>query len=587
LLAGWKILFPSQFASLGAQTIAALGAMANFKMRGMLGWYWAPQAGTIPLLHVWSLSVEEQFYFFMPLLLMAAHRWFRKWIGGALLVLLVVSFILCRHFSGTDAGFNFYMLPTRAWELLIGCLAAHGVSRGLSLTRNLAALAGGVGLWMILFSVFYLGDVGGWPGLWTLAPTIGAALILIAPGPAGQRILTVRFLSIPALRFVGLISYSLYLWHWPLVVFLAEYKPPDQITLFDRWIVVAASVALAAASWRFVEEPFRRGSGSFRVGARHFLIGAATAWIFLMGVSLWVSNTRGFEEHFIANLPPQARRVISPPGRLEANNDYDAAHCFSTGGVRINGSNSIPSCVVLGDSHGAALGPVIESLSRTCNLPCAMFTQSGTPGFFAGSNTWIVVYGSDNAEKRRQDDIVKQYIARWKPSLVIIAGKWTWQMTYCWGRGQVVSTAAMEQACRDTTSWLTERCAKVIILAQCPVLPLDAAPDNGPAIWKIFRTNGNVLPRLFEETGMLDMRLSTTALLRRAANPKVTIIETSPLFQNPDGSIRYYNEAGVFFSDNNHLSRFGALELRPVLEPFFKEVAGIHTAARSQSALAR
>jgi peptidoglycan/LPS O-acetylase OafA/YrhL len=579
LLVGWKVLFPTQFASLASQLIAALGVTANFKMRGMLGWYWAPQANTIPLLHVWSLSVEEQFYFLMPLLLIAAHRWLREWIGGVLLFLLIASLALCGHFGGTDPGYNFYMLPTRAWELLIGCLGAYVVRQWRVFSGAWAVLAGGIGLWMILFSVFYLGGVRRWPGLWTLAPTLGTVLILISPEPEGERFLTARLLSVPVLRFIGLISYSLYLWHWPIVVFLAEFKPQEQITRLDRWLVVAASLLVAAASWRFVEQPFRNGSRSLRIGAKPFLIGAAAAWMLLMAVSVWACSTRGFEKLFLANLPAQARHVIFPPIESESNSAYDATHCLSSGGVRFDNSNSIPRCVVLGDSHGSALGPLIESLSETYHLPCAMLAQGGTPGFFAGSNTFVSVYGSDNADKRRRDEIVKNYITQWKPDLVIIAGRWTWQMTSRWGPGRTASIAALAQSCRDTTDWLAARCAKVVILTQGPVLPLEEAPDNGPEIWKFIRTNGNVAPKFSEEPGILDLRRSTTALLRRAANPNVTVIETSPLFQNADGSIRYYNDAGALYRDNNHLNQLGVLELRPLLEPFFQAIANHYAEA--------
>jgi peptidoglycan/LPS O-acetylase OafA/YrhL len=579
LLVGWKVLFPTQFASLASQMISALGVMANFKMRQMLGWYWAPKADTIPLLHTWSLAVEEQFYFFMPFLLIAAHRWMRRWIGGVVLLVLIASLTLCWHFGRTDPGFNFYLLPTRAWELLIGCLGACVVRRGLALPGPLAVLAGGIGLWMILFSVFYSGGVRGWPNAWTLVPTLGTVLILVSPEPEGQRNLTARLLSIPPLRFIGLISYSLYLWHWPIVVFLSDYKSQQQITSLDRWLVVAISIVAAAASWRFVEQPFRNGSRSLRIGARPFLIGAVAAWMFVMAACLWARETNGFEKLFLANLPPHAGRVIFPPPDSESNKDYNANQFLSAGGVRFGGVNGDPRCVVLGDSHGTALGPVVEALSQTYNLPCAMFAQSGTPGFFAGTNTFVVVYGSDNAEKRRQDEIVKRYIAQWKPGLVIIAGRWMWQMISCWGLGRAASTAAMEQACRDTTAWLTERGAKVVILTQSPILPINDVPDNGPEIWKFLRTNGNVLPKFSEAPDTLELRQTTTALLRRAATPQATVLDISPPFQNPDGSIRYYNDDGPLYRDNHHLNRLGVLELRPLLEPCFQALASNHTDA--------
>jgi hypothetical protein len=380
----------------------------------------------------------------------------------------------------------------------------------------------------------------------------------------------VRLLSTPALRFIGLISYSLYLWHWTLIVFLTDYRAPAQITLLDRWLVVAVSVGFAAASWRFVEQPFRHSSRSLRIGARPFLIGAVASWGLLLAIATWASGTGGFEAHFAATLPPQARGVIFPPTEQFSGRDYDARKCLSSGGVKINCGTNFPRCVVLGDSHATALGPVIERLSQIYHVPCAILAQSGTPGFFAGTNASVVVYGSSNEEKRRRDEMVQDDIVRWKPDLVIITGRWTWQMVSCWGAGRKSSTAGLEQACRESTAWLAERCPKVVVVAQQPMLPLEEAPDNGPAIWKLFRGNHDTLPAFSEACSASELRSLTTALLRRAADRRVVIIDPTSQFQNPDGSIRYYNCAGALYRDNHHLNPLGAMELKPLLEPYFR-----------------
>jgi peptidoglycan/LPS O-acetylase OafA/YrhL len=573
LLAGWKVLFPTQFASLADQTLSCLGLMANVKMHHILGWYWAPQAGTIPLLHIWSLAVEEQFYLIMPLLLFAAHRWIRPGIGVMIMLLLTASLALSCHYTQTDAGFNFYMLPTRAWELLVGCLGAWFLHDGYSLPRQYVVPAAGLGLWTVLFSVFCLGNVRGWPNLWTLVPTMGTVLVLMSPEPGGQGSIVVRLLSIPALRFIGLISYSLYLWHWPLIVFLTDYRAPAPLTLLDRWLVVTASIGLAAASWRFVEQPFRDPSRPLRLGARPFLIGAAASWGLLLAIATWAKSTRGFETLFAANLSTEARRVIFPPLDGFAGKDYDARQCLSTGGVKIYCESSFPRCVVLGDSHATGLGPVIDRLSQIYHVPCASLAQSGTPGFFAGTNTSVVVYGSSNDEKRRRDEIVKNDILRWKPDLVILTGRWTWQMNACWGTSRKTSTAALEQACRESTSWLADHCPKVVILTQQPLLPLEEAHDNGPEIWKLLREHHGVLPKFHEACASSEMRSATTALLRRAADPRVSIIDVTPRFENPDGSIRYFNCIGALYQDNHHLNPIGAMELKPLLDPYFQAIA--------------
>jgi len=202
-----------------------------------------------------------------------------------------------------------------------------------------------------------------------------------------------------------------------------------------------------------------------------------------------------------------------------------------------------------------------------------MLTQGGTPGFFADTNTFVALFGANNSEKRRRDETIKSYIEKWKPELLIVAGRWTWQMTYCWGPGRVPSTAALEQACRQSTSWLAERCGRVVIVGDGPNLPLEDAPDNGPQIWKLYWKHGNALPKLFEESGSHELRCAAMALLRRAADPRVVVLDTAVPFQNSDGSLRYYTAAGALYRENNHLNKFGALELKPLLEPFFQRLA--------------
>jgi hypothetical protein len=452
---------------------------------------------------------------------------------------------------------------------LVGCLGARVVRRRFAFPQRTRVLTSGIGLWMVVYSIFCLGNVSRWPNLWTLLPTIGTCLILISPESEGQRSLVAQVLSLPILRFVGLISYSLYLWHWPLLVFMREYRSPNEMSLWDRWIIIGISIAIAAASWRFVEQPFRYRCRFFEIGLKRFLAGAAAGWALLMGITVWARNSNGFEALFAGRLSPEARRVILPPREVESDEQYDATGSLDSGGVRLNGSNSAPRCVAIGDSHGTALGPVIESLSRDYHFSSVMLTQGGTPGFFAGTNTFVSLFRVSNAEKQRRDGVIKHDIEKWKPDLLIIAGRWPWQMTYCWGPGRSISTAALEQACRESTAWLADRCGKVIILTDAPVLPLPEAPDNGPQMWKLFRQNFNTFPKLFETPADCDLRKSSAALLRRAADPRVTIIETSAVFQCSDNSIRYYGNNGTFYRDNNHLNRLGAMELALMLNPLF------------------
>jgi hypothetical protein len=133
----------------------------------------------------------------------------------------------------------------------------------------------------------------------------------------------------------------------------------------------------------------------------------------------------------------------------------------------------------------------------------------------------------------------------------------------CWGAGRQASTAPLEQACRESTAWLADRCRKVIILSQDPILPIEDAADNGPEIWKLFRDNHNSLPKFSEDCAAREARQLSASLLRRAADPRVLIVDAAAPVQNSDGSIRYFTSAGALYRDNHHLNPLAAMELIP------------------------
>ena len=575
--AGWRLLFPEDFNSLASQTIAALCAVGNFKFRPITGGYWAPTAQSLPLLHTWSLAVEEQFYLVMPLMLVATRRWFRRQTGLVLTLLAGVSLLWCLASHHSHPKANFFLLPSRAWELLTGCLGAWGLHRGLALPRTILRWSGAAGVILILASAFALREDRFWPNAWTLLPTVGTALVLVSAAPPGGTTPAAWFLSLPPLRFIGLISYSLYLWHWPMIVFLKEYQP-DRISVAARCLVVAASVALAAASWRFVEQPFRNKLKSFRVGTKPLLIGVAAAWICLLAVSALAIRKSGrieqsFQAGMRANYSTEAVRLIFDRRGRREEKGFDATSQWRDGGLRIGAGHEPPRCVILGSSHSTVLGPVLESLSQTYQIPCAMLTQIGTPAFFAGTNRWVAAYHSDNLTKQWLDAFVKRDVVQWKPEVVIIAGRWTLEMPLEWGRTSEPSTAAFQEAYTNTLNWLLKHSKKIVILGQVPELPLGDSGDNKKDIWRRYKANGDVMPVFQEHPATTALRHDALAILSQAASTNVFVLDPDPIFHNPDGSIRYYSGKGVFYYDDNHVNPLGATELKPLLEPFFKEMA--------------
>jgi peptidoglycan/LPS O-acetylase OafA/YrhL len=552
LFFGWLMLPPLDLASLGEQTTAALSGMANFKMLAITHGYWAKPAGSVLLLHTWSLAVEEQFYLLMPVLLVLARR---RAVRGPFLTMLglfAVSLSLSLYWSADRYAGNFYLLPSRAWELLLGALGAWSVQQRLVFPKAAMTWAPPAGLLMILGSVFFLGSDSGWPDAKTLIPTIGTWLILISPQAEDRPSLIFRILSIPPVRYVGLISYSLYLWHWPLMVLVKTYAA-DELTNFNRWQLVTASFALAAASWFFIEQPFRNRAWWFRVGTKPFLLGTVGVWLCLMAASQMVAKNPGREGE-----KGLVAESLQQPGQLV---NYDVTRSqLENGGIQFNAANKTPRCILLGSSHGMTLGPVIQALSDKYQIPCALFCQNAFTPLFAAPNNMQM----GNGRQLRRDEIVKKYIAQWKPEVVIIADRW--------GLRVVGSNSLnFESSFSNTVQWLEQHVSQVVVVGQVPELP-GVGMDISIFIQRKYRRNGGTLPQLAEPPEVTQARHRALALFQTYSN--ITVIDPDSVFQNTNQTVRYFNGHHILYGDNNHLNPFGSMELEPALEPLFKEMTG-------------
>jgi peptidoglycan/LPS O-acetylase OafA/YrhL len=279
---GWYMA-PSEIVAYAWSMIAASFSWSNLLFLHQGGYFDAPPL-LKPLLHTWSLAVEEQFYIFFPLLLLTVRRWFPRQIKLVIWVLTGASFGLACLWVQRDAVVAFYATPLRAWELLIGTIISQRYLpeiRGLR-QRNVAAFAG---IAMIVFPAFLYNDATAFPGVSALVPCAGAGLI-IAAGEHGSSMVGKALAQRPVV-FVGLISYSLYLWHWPVIVFqntfhlLVDRHGSDALSKLSAF---ALSLILAVISWRFVETPFREGPRRPKRRALFLSAGVAAGVITAMGV---------------------------------------------------------------------------------------------------------------------------------------------------------------------------------------------------------------------------------------------------------------------------------------------------------------
>lgn len=254
LVAGYFLFLPDLFQQLAEQILLSLAYVVNFYFWQTVN-YFGFAAKEVPLLHIWSLAVEEQFYLFFPLAMLVVFRLARRALIPLILLAGVVSYLLGAHFAALKPELAFYMLPTRAWEMLIGAVLALAFSPTFRLPAIGAGLLGLAGFAAILAALVLHTPAVRVPGWFTLLPTLGAAALILAGTSSSAP--TTRFLSLAPMVWVGKISYPLYLVHWPILILL-KYSA-ESFGTSHKIAGTVASFALAWAIFAFVETPIRKG----------------------------------------------------------------------------------------------------------------------------------------------------------------------------------------------------------------------------------------------------------------------------------------------------------------------------------------
>jgi len=286
----WWLLLPHELVAFGESLIAVALFASN-----ILFWlqtdYFAATADQIPLLHTWSLAVEEQYYLVFPLFMLLAWGLGKRWLLGLLAVIALLSLGWSEWLWRSSVEANFYLIPSRAWELLMGALAAFYWQKRPFSQGIWAQIGSLVGIALLAYAVLFFNDGIPFPSLYALVPTLAAVLLLVFATPAtwvGQ------LLAFPPLVWVGLISYSAYLWHQPVFVF-ARLQAVAEPSINVMVALLVLSLGLAWFSWRFVEQPFRHRQ---RVARVHVFVGALVGSVLFMAVGAALVLTDGFASRF-------------------------------------------------------------------------------------------------------------------------------------------------------------------------------------------------------------------------------------------------------------------------------------------------
>lgn len=371
LLVAAFLFMPRDFQLLARAAGAATAFLANV-LFFLEGGYFDAASHTKPLLHTWSLGIEEQFYIVVPLLFLALAKWPRTLLI-AIAVTALASFVLSVATTESRPKAAFYLLPWRAWELGIGSLLALGVGPRLDArpVREAAAL---LGVLMILAATVLIDEATPFPGWAALLPCLGTALVVQA-GAFGPTWVG-RLLSTRLPVGLGQISYSLYLWHWPVIVFFV-YSAMRMPTAGEAAPLFAISLALAWASWRFVERPFRYPAA--RRSAVPLFLGSATAGAVLLAASGAIYLSKGLPQR----LPAAALALDA--FRHDRDPRYDACVEGKTtpddwSNPCVYGERSrMPRVALWGDSHAAALVPGVAEAVDRAGDSVALYARLGCP----------------------------------------------------------------------------------------------------------------------------------------------------------------------------------------------------------------
>lgn len=553
LVLGWITLPPDSLRELTDSAAAATLFVSNIHFWQSVN-YFSSDAEFWPLLHTWSLAVEEQFYVFFPLLLMVLlPRAGRRWTTCALLMILALSLAGCIVGSFVSPAATFYLLPTRLWEIGVGAWLALGFLTPRPRSAGLREVLAGLGAGLIATAILAFPKDLPFPGWWALLPTTGTALIILCGGETR----VARALSCRPVVFIGLISYSLYLWHWPVLVF-ARYG----FGLVDLpWPVITAClfvmIALAVLSWKYIEAPFRNRRNLTRSGVFTLSAASAASVLTIAAVSLATGGA------------PQ--RLTSQEADVAASiRDFrGAADCWgrdpADGLCRLGRADRPATVLLWGDSHASAMSPALD----------AVLTELGIGGLLAtygGCAPFPGVLRSGGTAQRRRCLAFNNRVLAWlnqghhEITHVVVTARWNGYVTGTRVQGEAgddivlfetdgqrgINAEIVEKSLRNTVANLTDAGISVTLLDDVPEIAW-----NVPVTY-LFRSRIGLPAPAPPDREEVNARSAQTLemMVAIASETEAQFISLTEDLCKPICDVMHNGRP--IYADDDHLSVFGA-----------------------------
>lgn len=558
-VAAVAFLLPDELQRYASSLNAAAFSVSNIWFLEHSG-YFDARSGTQPLLHTWSLGIEEQFYIVFPLLLAVVYRsWPRAlakvvWIGFAASLAASIVF-LPQHPLGT-----FFLLHSRAWELLAGSIVALSLlPRPASrMQSNVAAV---IGIAAVAFSIFAYTSKTPFPGIAAILPCIGTATVIWAGENHREHgaSLAARVLTLRPLVLLGLISYSLYLWHWPLIVF-TKLATSERLDGTQQLALVFAAISLASATWYFVEQPFRR-RGTEAFSRRSIFEGGALGLGALAATAAILVNLDGMPQRFpAAVLQIAAAQADASPLRDKCH--FHGQDNRSYDDTCVIGDDVAPSVIVYGDSHGAEFSAALGEFAKSHHASVRQITASGCPpaaGF---------TFPADKQCEQYNTAIIERLKTISPATIVLATYSLAWHREY---------PEQFWPSFERTIMTLRAAGHRVIVLGPVPDMPEAAGIPAAVARWTAKGRDPDKFSFKFgaEEVSGVEARLDNIATAQGAI-----FIPLSPELCSGK-RCKPYEDGAVLYFDNNHLSMSGAQFIAsrllvPVIWPE-PDISGLHS----------
>lgn len=404
IAAGWLYLSPTKYEALANQVIAAIGFYSNALFLTQSGYFDSSSHEKI-LLHTWSLSVEWQFYIALPLYMSTIwlFRKSRRWQFSAIFAACAMSFGYCLYLANSNPDAAFYSTFSRAWEMLVGSLVYFFTARKKTETKVLTTF----GFVVIIFSATILNTKSAWPNITTLFPVIATALIIYSGSNS-------YWTSGRLIQYIGDRSYSIYLWHWPVVVAIKFLDFPN--SMLTVMAGISLTLILAEISFKLIETKARTSFLPSKLNPACLV--SLTLILFVVLLGDLIRNAEGYPNRFPASASDLAKYRFLPE-------EYREGQCFlrpkqtyeAFNNCVTSGTNTSKTILLWGDSHAAHLYPgVLNNLPE--NRRIAQFTASGCPPF-------IEIEINERPNCKNINKLVEEWIVKNQPDEIILAARWS------------------------------------------------------------------------------------------------------------------------------------------------------------------